>query len=61
MKWEHTSNFIPFIHRWTPSDSYKIFKNGSNVRIDMSLIGYKNSDWQRGAWTILFKGRGTHN
>jgi hypothetical protein len=61
MKWEHISSFIPFLKHWTPSDNYHIFKRGSHVRVDMSLIGYKNSEWQRGAWTILFKGREAHN
>ena len=31
------------------------------MRIDMSLVGYKNTNWQRGSWTILFKGREASN
>ncbi|KAL4493501.1 hypothetical protein ABPG72_007509 [Tetrahymena utriculariae] len=38
MKWEQESSFIlPFIKKWTPQDTYKIFKRGKSVRIDMGL------------------------
>ena len=33
------SNFIPFVRNITPSDTYKIYKEGSQIRLDMTLIG----------------------
>lgn len=38
------------------SDTYKVFKRGSNVRIDTTLIGFDQTSWQRGNRTYLFKG-----
>lgn len=42
--------------RVCPSDTYKVFKRGSHVRIDTTLIGFDNTSWQRGNRSYLFKG-----
>jgi septin 4 len=55
------SSFIPFIRNITPSDTYHIFKQGSNIRLDMTLVGYKKLKCVRGNLSVLFKGRGTDN
>lgn len=40
MKYECESNIIPFINKLAPSDTYKIYKQGHKIRIDMTLAGY---------------------
>lgn len=39
-----------------PSDVYKVYKRGSNVRIDTTLIGFDTQSWQRGNRSYIFKG-----
>jgi len=55
------STFIPFLDQLTPSDTYKISKKGSSLRLDMTLVGFRNFKSIRGNLSVLFKGRGSHN
>ena len=55
------SSFIPFLDQLTPSDTYKISKRGSSLRLDMTLVGFRNFKSIRGNLSVLFKGRGSPN
>uniref|UniRef100_A0A803N5P5 Ankyrin repeat domain-containing protein n=1 Tax=Chenopodium quinoa TaxID=63459 RepID=A0A803N5P5_CHEQI len=52
------SSVIPFIGRIAPSDTYRIWKRGSNLRADMTLAGFDGFRIQRSDQTFLFLGDG---
>jgi hypothetical protein len=52
------STVIPFIGRIAPSDTYRIWKRGSNLRADMTLAGFDGFRIQRSNQTFLFLGDG---
>ncbi|CAN7038980.1 unnamed protein product [Brassica oleracea var. botrytis] len=55
------SSVIPFISRVAPSDTYKIWKRGANLRADMTLAGFDGFRIQRSDQTILFLGDGSED
>ncbi|XP_074584856.1 uncharacterized protein LOC141840699 isoform X2 [Curcuma longa] len=52
------SSVIPFIGRIAPSDTYRIWKRGPNLRADMTLAGFDGFRIQRADQTFLFLGQG---
>ena len=51
------------LRKWAPNDTYKIWKMGTNIRVDGTLMGIeKNSktsflpEWKRGRFSLLFDG-----
>ncbi|KAG6515979.1 hypothetical protein ZIOFF_026425 [Zingiber officinale] len=52
------SSVIPFIGRIAPSDTYRIWKRGANLRADMTLAGFDGFRIQRADQTVLFLGQG---
>ena len=52
------SSVIPFISRIAPSDTYKIWKKGGNLRADMTLAGFDGLKIKRSNQSILFLGDG---
>ena len=59
ISWECDSKYIPFVKKLTPSDTYKIYKKGSNLRMDMTLLGWEKLKLLRGNVSILLQGRGS--
>lgn len=55
------SSVIPFITRIAPSDTYRIWKRGSNLRADMTLAGFDGFKIQRSNQSFLFLGDGTED
>ncbi|KAI8820237.1 GPCR-chaperone-domain-containing protein [Fimicolochytrium jonesii] len=53
MRWSFGS-YVPFVSSICPSDTYKIFKKGRNVRIDTTLVGFESLSWLRGDISIVF-------
>ncbi|GAA0163285.1 scaffold/adaptor protein [Lithospermum erythrorhizon] len=55
------SSVIPFISRIAPSDTYKIWKKGANLRADMTMAGFDGFRIQRADQSILFLGDGSED
>ncbi|XP_020259965.1 ankyrin repeat domain-containing protein 13C-A [Asparagus officinalis] len=55
------SSVIPFISRIAPSDTYKIWKRGANLRADMTLAGFDGFRIQRSDQSVLFLGEGSED
>ena len=48
---------VPLVSRLCPSDTYKVYKQGSKVRIDTTLLGFDSNKWQRGNTSFIFQGQ----
>lgn len=46
---------IPFLSKLAPSDTFKIWKVGTNIRLDFSLVGYEKLASKRRNMTVLFR------
>ncbi|KAL5249974.1 hypothetical protein ACHWQZ_G015896 [Mnemiopsis leidyi] len=55
IKWDFNS-WIPLISRFLPSDTCKLYKRNSDVRIDSTLMDFHDMRWQRGDLSFIFHG-----
>ncbi|KAL5962934.1 Ankyrin repeat domain-containing protein 13C, partial [Taenia solium] len=51
-RWEFRT-WVPFLARHLPSDNCKLFKKGNLIRLDTTLLDFKNRDWVRGQLSII--------
>lgn len=47
---------VPLVSRILPSDICKIYKSGSNIRLDTTLVDFSDMRWERGDISFIFKG-----
>ncbi|CCD65204.1 Ankyrin repeat domain-containing protein [Caenorhabditis elegans] len=54
MNWDFSS-WVPFLSQACPSDCHKIYKRGSSVRIDTTLVSFEGASWVRGNQSYIFR------
>lgn len=55
LKWDFHS-WVPLVSRILPSDVCKIYKAGSSIRLDTTLVDFSDMKWERGDISFIFQG-----
>lgn len=55
LHWECESSWIPFLSRFAPSDTFQIWKVGSFIRLDFSLVGFSKLQSKRRRMSIIIR------
>ena len=50
---------VPLVSKVCPSDVYRVWKSGSCLRVDTTLLGFEHMTWLKGRRSYIFKGGGT--
>lgn len=56
MRFFHWNFAVPLVSRILPSDICKIYKRGSSIRMDTTLVDFNDMKWERGDVSFLFNG-----
>ncbi|XP_021965283.1 ankyrin repeat domain-containing protein 13C [Folsomia candida] len=60
LKWDFQS-WVPLVSRILPSDICKIYKRGSSIRLDTTLLDFNDMKWERGDISFVFNGNHVHH
>jgi hypothetical protein len=52
---------VPLVSRILPSDICKIYKRGSSIRLDTTLLDFNDMKWERGDISFVFNGNHIHH
>lgn len=52
---------VPLVSKVCPSDVYRVWKSGSCLRVDTTLLGFEHMTWLKGRRSYIFKGGGVHS
>ena len=55
LNWQFSSSVIPFLAKFAPKDTYKIWKVGSSLRLDFTLVGFDKLKSKRREMSIIFR------
>ncbi|VDK50078.1 unnamed protein product [Gongylonema pulchrum] len=53
LRWDFQS-WIPLLSRMLPSDVCKIYKRGTSLRLDTTLVDFNDRTWERGDISFIF-------
>lgn len=55
INWDLASSFIPGIHKFLPSDTFKVWKIGSSLRLDFNFVNMIGLKHKRRSMSIIFR------
>ena len=52
MNWTFKS-WLPLVNKLMPTDDVKLWKRGSSLRMDSTLLGFSGTKWKRGECVVM--------